>query len=91
MKVGNGVVVTVGGTELAEDKVTSSLQVSLMKDVNGKRKRHTSDSRLGIFFLLSLWRRSVSFDFLVIVLSDFFGMMLFQNLSATLLMHSKCL
>lgn len=91
MKVGNGVVVTVGGTELAEDNVKTSLQVSLVKDVNGKGKRHTSDSRLGIFFLLSLWRRSVSFDLWVIVLSDFFGMMLFQNLSATLLMHSKCL
>lgn len=91
MKVGNGVVVTLGGTELTEDNVTSSLQVSLVKDVNGKRKRQNSDSRLGIFFLLSLWRRSVSLDLLVIVLSDFLGMMLFQNLSATLLMHSKCL
>ena len=84
MKVGNGVVVTLGGTELAEDNVTSSLQVSLVKDVNGKGKRQNSDSRLGIFFLLSLWeecelRRSVSFDLLFLIFLVWCSFKIFQR------------
>lgn len=68
MKVGNGVVVMLGGTELAEDcersitfliiKLTSSLQVSLVKDDFGKGKRQNSDSRLRIFFTKSLEEKS---------------------------------
>ena len=51
MKIGNGVVVTLGGTGSAEDylertniNLTSSLQVSLVKDAIGKGKRQNSDS-----------------------------------------------